>query len=394
MHAAGAPVTDLNKYRAPGNIQGDKPPDGWKPRLEVDDTDGGYIISKPYEPHQHPDYANILTEFGLDPQLWQIRSVRRSRWQTYDERWLEAARISIVPAGQTVDRVDAERLVEGIAKWKPRTSDKVNHDGCYVQPVGDSQVGKSDGDGTSGTVDRFLRYTEASVVKLRHTVRKGRTSHVALPWAGDCIEGIWSQGGALRSRLDLSVTEQVRVLRRLMWAQLSAFAPYAEQLTIPVVPGNHDEAVRTGNQMSSTYDDSWAVDAASAVADMVAENDDLKDRVRFIFPRHDELTVTFDADGTSTGVAHGHQFGSDPLRWWDEQAGGRNPIGQTDVLIGAHLHHLRIQDHGGEKLFIQIPALDGGSQWFKHRRGQRSPSRMVSWWTRDGRVWGLDPLVT
>ena len=383
---------DLDKYRTPGNMQGDKPPDGWKPRLEVDDTDGGYIVSKPYDPGQHPDYANILDEFGLDPQAWHIRSVRRSRWQTYHGDWLEAARLNIVPAGQTVDRVDVERLVGQIAKWRPRTSDKVNYDGCYVQPVGDTQVGKSDGDGTSGTVSRFLRHTEASVVKLRQTVRKGRTAHVALPWAGDCIEGIWSQGGALRSRLDLTVTEQVRVLRRLMWAQLSAFAPLAEQLTIPVVPGNHDEAVRTGNQMSSTYDDSWAVDAASAVADMVALNDDLNGRVRFIFPAHDELTVTFDADGTSTGVAHGHQFGRDPLRWWDEQAGGRNPIGMVDVLIGAHLHHLRVQDHGGERLFIQIPALDGGSQWFKHRRGQRAPSRMVSWWSKDGRVWGLDPL--
>ena len=392
---AGPQLVNLDDLRSPGNVQGDRPPDGWKPRLEVDDVDGGYVVSKPYQPATNPEYAAVLSEFGLDPQAWHIKHVRRSRWQTYHGDWLEAARINIVPAaGNTADRVDVERLTEQIARWKPRRSEKVTRQGCYVAPVGDTQVGKVDGDGTAGTVARFLRYTELSVAKLSRALPKGRAAQVALPYAGDCIEGIWSQGGALRTRLDLTVTEQVRVLRRLMWSQLSAYAPYADQLVVPVVPGNHDEGVRTNNAMSSTYDDSWAVDAASAVADMTAENDDLKDRVRFIFPAHDELTVTFDAAGTSTGVAHGHQFGRDPLRWWDEQAGGRNPIGSCDVLIGAHLHHLRVQDHGGERLFIQIPALDGGSTWYRHRKGQRSPARMVSWWTSDGQVWGLDPLVT
>lgn len=95
-------------------------------------------------------------------------------------------------------------------------------------------------------------------------------------------------------------------------------------------------------------------------------------------------------------MVHGHQFGRGAngwRTWWNDQGGGRTPIGTADVLIAAHLHHLRVQDHGDGRLFLQIPALDGGSQWFKARKGDASPSRMVSFWTQDGAVWGLDPVT-
>src|SRR5690606_9521314 len=161
------------------------------------------------------------------------------------------------------------------------------------------------------------------------------------------------------------------------------------RVLVPTVPGNHDEPTR---KVHTTYTDSWAIEAASAVQDAVEQNPDLVDRVRFVFPEHDELTVTVDVSGTILGLAHGHQFGRDPLRWWDEQAGGRQPIGDADVLLAGHLHHLRVQDHGGKRLFVQLPALDGGSNHYRHRHGQHSPSRAVTFWTADGRVHDLDPV--
>lgn len=386
-------MSDLERFRSPGNQQSDIPAE-WKPRLEVDDVDGGYVVSRPSE-QPHSDYGNVLAEFGLDPEAWHVRSVRRSRWQTYDERWLESVRLQIVPSG-TVSGPDYDLLAAQIAAWKPRTSPKTaSVSGTFVVPVGDTQIGKVDGEGTPATIGRTLTELERAAQTLRAAVPKGRAPHVCLPWLGDCIEGIWSQGGSLRARLDLTLTEQVRVVRRLMWAQLRLFANLADHITVPVVPGNHDEAVRTAGSMSSTYDDSWAVEAASAVADMVAENDDLAGRVRFIFPAHDELTVVADCSGTTVAMAHGHQFGSGKdaaLTWWDQQAGGRTPAGMSDLLLSAHFHHLRVVDHGGEKLWIQIPALDSGSTWFRHRKGQSSPPRIVPFWTADGRVWGLDPL--
>jgi len=255
----------------------------------------------------------------------------------------------------------------------------------------------SDGGGSQGIVDRFLVEMERAAQRLRKRNGRKAAEQVFVPWMGDCIEGLWSQNKSLRMRLDLTATEQVRVYRHLMLAQVKLFAPLTERLVVPVIPGNHDEAVREGGKMASFCDDSWAIEGASAVMAAVNENPELREKVEFVFPGHDQLTLTLDVDGTYVGLAHGHQFpgGADGWRkWWNDQAGGRTPVGMADVLLAAHLHHLRVQDHGDGRLFLQIPALDGGSTWFKHRRGEASPPRVVTFFTKDGHVWGLDPVTT
>ena len=366
-------------------------PDGWQPRVEHDES-GGYLVTAPSQ--SAPEHDQALRDYGLDPSQWVVTSRRISRWQVYGGDWLEAARLSFAPRSLSAStKADADQLVETIGKWKPRKpvkASRVAATGTFFQPTGDTQIGKVDGDGSEGTVGRFLSQLDESVDRYR----KHPAEVVALPWLGDCIEGIWSQGGSLRMRLDLAPAEMVRVYRRLIWAQVRAFAAiHAGFIEIPVVPGNHDETVRTGDRMSTRYDDSWAIDGASAVADGCAENPDLRDRVRFIFPKSDQLGIVREYDGLAVGMTHGHQFGRDPFKWWDAQAGGRTPLGDADILMAGHLHHLHIKDHGGSRLFFQIPALDGGSQWFQHRHGQDSPPRLVTFTIRDGHVRDLDPVL-
>lgn len=371
-------------------------PDGWQPRSEVDSATGGYVVTKPFEPGHEPEHTDALGEFGLDPNQWIVTSVRRSRWQKYDESWLESVRINLLPtSAQRTDQADADAMVAAISKWKPGKASTTRADpGTFVAPAGDLQLGKPDGDGSAGTIDRFLRETEVICNRLRADLPRGtRAAEVVLPWLGDCIEGVSSQGGRLVMRLDLTPTQQVRVYRRLMWAQIKAFLPLAERIVIPVLPGNHDQAHRIGDQMATFHDDSWAIEGASSVMDGINEHDELQERVSFLFPGHDELTITLDVAGTNIAMTHGHIFGRDPLKWWNDQAGGRQPAGDADVLLAAHSHHLRVQDHGGGRLFMQIPALDGGSNWFRHKRGDESRSRMISFWTSDGMVRGLDPVT-
>lgn len=390
---------DVNRLKSPGRQGNDSAPDGWRARLELDSDDGGYLVSEPYDPQTPADHTEEIAKHGLDPDAWTITKVRRSRWQVYDGRWLEAFKIDLVPAGQSAaDRADVEQLVDRIGRWRPRTTTtKHTREGTFVVPSGDLQLGKPDGGGTAATVDRFLHETELTLRRLRRTLGKGKkAATVVLPWLGDCIEGIVSQSGANNMRLDLTPTEQVRVYRRLMWAQVEQFAHVADRLIIPVVPGNHDEPMRIAGKQPTPADDSWAIEGAVAVQDGIERNPELAGRVEFRFPGHDSYTITLNVGGTMIGMCHGHQFGRgrDGWRsWWNDQGGGRTPIGQADVLLAAHSHHLRVQDHGDGRLFLQIPALDGGSRWFTERFGDDTPSRMLSFWTRDGAVWGLDPVT-
>ena len=58
---------------------------------------------------------------------------------------------------------------------------------------------------------------------------------------GDCIEGVVAQGGRLATRLDLSVTEQMRLYRRLALHQVATLVHTSGLGAGPVVAGNHDE---------------------------------------------------------------------------------------------------------------------------------------------------------
>jgi hypothetical protein len=94
-------------------------------------------------------------------------------------------------------------------------------------------------------------------------------------------------------------------------------------------------------------------------------------------PARDELTLTLDVCGTVVGMAHGHQFRSGNYRtWWDRQAHSRQPVGDADILLAGHLHHLRIEREA--RTFIQVPALESESTWFRHTNGGMSQPGIVT----------------
>lgn len=370
-------------------------PTGWDPGFDLDHVHGGTITSLPYDANDNPPSVDaIFAQFSnLNSSEWIVVNYRESRWQRWDGEWLESRRLNVRPA-RPASPHDSE-LIELIEKWKPRKIGKTADLLGFVAPTGDTQVGK--GDPTGGT-DSILPFVlgefEKTVNRLRNDLPRGHVApEITLPWLGDCVEGNQSQGGRLVMRLDRTITEQVRIYRRLMWAQIRAFLSVAERLVIPVVPGNHDQAHRIGDQLATRNDDSWAIDGASAVMDGVNENPELRDRVRFVFPTGDDATLTLDINGTVVAIAHGHLFGRDPLKWWDGQAAGRLPAGDADLLLAGHLHTLHVQDHGGRRVFLQIPAMDNGSPFFTNKYGGNAPSRQISFWTGDGHIWGLTPVI-
>jgi hypothetical protein len=364
-------------------------PKGWEPRLEYDDAQGGYLVTKPREVKQDdPSSLEIFDQFNVNPEKWKITNLRRSTWQTYDGEWLESFKATFVPVVQFSEtmRIDAEDLINEVKRHKPAKRTAPTGDFTAVFAVGDTQIGKVDGGGSETILKNMLTRFDASKDRLSDVRKLGYgIGEIVAPWLGDCIEGNQSQGGnaAAAGRTDLSITEQYRVLRRTMMYQIKILAPLTEKLIIPVVPGNHDEAERRGGIVRS-YTDSWAVEAGVAVADACAANPEVYSNVSFVFPKPDELAITMETSGTILAMAHGHQFGRDPLKWWQEQSHGRQPVGEAHILLGAHLHHHKMQDSGKNRTFMQVPALDGGSNWFRHRHGEDVKSGLLTFVTSNG----------
>ena len=328
-----------------------------------------------------PDgYRCRLVEAKYDPSAWH----RDAEGQDAVTRpiWRYRFLVEVAPT-----RIDVDDLLKTV---KPRRTIKTQTPSAevasFVFAAGDLQLGKPDGDGSAGTVQQFFDSLDRSVTRYKTLRKRGQVGPVVLPWLGDCIEGTTSQGGNLIARLDLTVTEQVRVYRRLMAEQVSAFAALTDDVTVPVVPGNHDEAVRVGNQMATRYDDSWAIEGASQVADVMAAKGY---EIKWLFPDKDGLHVTLDVQGTRIGLLHGHQTRGKVQNWLANKALDRDPIGTADIVLAGHYHTLRIE-HLSQTTFMQTGALDGGSVWWAHKGGLTSPPAAITFITAGG-VWsGLE----
>jgi predicted phosphodiesterase len=347
-------------------------PESWKPRMEVDEQ-GGFLVSTPRPAGEMPDAAQILTEFNLDPDSWTVTTVRKSQWQNHAGEWLEAQRISIAPYNKgTFKDSDLEKFLDEVSKWRPsKTEKRVSGELAYVFAPSDQQIGKKQGDeGTADTVGRLLDITEQAVWRLKELRKIGRSiGTIVIPLPGDHVEGNVSQHGRLQglAASDLGLTEQTRVARRLLLAQIKAFAPLADRIIVPVVNGNHDEVTR---QVAADPSDGWNVEIASSVQDACAENDALG-HVEFRFPEKSHQTLAVEICGTMLGLFHGHQTGNNVLKYLSEQSAGQTALGQCDLWISGHYHNFKSMDIGS-RFWVQAPTVDPGSAWFRDRHGLES----------------------
>jgi predicted phosphodiesterase len=353
-------------------------PESWRPRMDVDDLTGGFIISEPHQPGQPQDARQILIDFDLNPDDWEITSVRRGKWQKYDGEYLESLRVNVVPARVALaDRLDAEKLVDEIKKWRPEKGIKPSTgDGSYAVFLSDQQIGKkANGNGTEQSIARLLHLTESAVARQQLLVKSGiPIGGIVLSLVGDHVEGIVSQGGRLQGQAasDLGLTEQVRVARRLLMAQIKALAPLTERMVVPVINGNHDEVTR---QVAADPADGWNVEIASAVQDACAENPALQ-HIEFRYPASGHQTLTVNIDGCMLGLFHGHQA-RDPLKYLSNQAAGQTALGNADLWVSGHYHNFKCMDIS-QRLWVQCPTTDPGSEWFRDRAGMESKPGMLT----------------
>jgi predicted phosphodiesterase len=372
----------LKKLVDPGRTGSDikalNTPEEWRPRMDVDDSRGGFVISKPRPSSEIPDAQTILQEFGLNPSDWTVTSMRRGKWQTYHGEWLESVRVNLSPVGTSLaDQLDAEKLIDEMRKWRPEKGIKQSTgNGSYLVVPSDQQIGKkANGQGTQQSVDRILHLTESAVERYKHYKKLGLdlgTITLALP--GDHVEGIVSQGGRLQglAASDLGLTEQVRVARRLLMAQIKAFAPLAENMIVPVINGNHDEVTR---QVAADPADGWNVEIAAAVQDACAENPALQ-HIEFRYPASGHQTLTVNVCGTMLGLFHGHQA-RDPLKYISGQAAGQTALGNADLWVSGHYHNFKCMDIS-HRFWVQAPTTDPGSEWFRDRAGMESKPGLLT----------------
>jgi hypothetical protein len=247
--------------------------------------------------------------------------------------------------------------------------------------LSDFQVGKVD---ILGGTPELLGRSEAALAQVLSWIKTSRPDEIVLVDPGDSTEQFESAPNAARTN-DLQQTEQIRVWRLILWRWIEAIAPLTHDFKVIGVPSNHCR-VRQGKNAQGHALDDWGIEVISQVSDIAAVNPIAYGHVRFIIPATDnEEWVLFTlVSGKTIGVAHGHQRSKPEQLVEYAKTNARAGIGQADIVICGHFHHLRVIAFGDGQFLFVCPTMDSGSSWFQSSGEKSSPGVLTFMVDEDG----------
>jgi predicted phosphodiesterase len=247
-------------------------------------------------------------------------------------------------------------------------------DEVYVFAMGDSQLGKVDAHGSTGIV---AAWTESLTTARREWTRLGRPA-VLVAGLGDHIEGNQSQNGRNFFRSDLTVSEQLRVFRRMLLSTIDNFIE-APAISVGIVNGNHDDIQRFQTTDSS---DGHATESAVAVAEAISLNPARYGHVSIYVPGKDQDHLVIDFHGTNFVLIHGHQWARNKaMEWWEKQTFNNQPAAVGDILLHGHEHEFQISSRR-DRLIVCVPALEEESTWYKQKAGAMGRRGVLTFTTK------------
>lgn len=360
------------------------------PRFTQTDHNIGELVTAPIPGDDHPDWVTIFAHWNLSPDDWSVDegSLRVNAWEgpsvggeTVIYRQYKAA-----IRRRTSADADVADLIRTVSRWKRRRRESTELGGsCFVVVATDWQIGGEGG--TERTVNRLMAALDEIELRARQAVKEG-ADHLLIPALGDLVEGVFGQYPAQPFTVDLDLSGQVRVARRVLLAWLKRLVPLFANVTVVGIAGNHG---RRGSKIDTTYDDNADIDVVEGLAEVCAESD-WGQHIEFVIPRETLMSLV-PICGTNLLLAHGDSTrgSSDKLRgWWKEVSFtrfGDSDLG--DILVVGHRHHLRIEEVACNRWLMQAPAMDNGSRWYAEIGGGTSHSGVLTFTTANARWWGL-----
>lgn len=325
-------------------------------------------------------HKELLEMAGLPPEEYRVieGKMRTSAWQQREDGdYLHAYKFEVERINKQVawmlDEIDLlQQVYQAIEKTPlPR---RMGEEHTFVFQVGDLQLGKADGGGVEHVVRVFTEKLASAVAAYREAAAIRNIAAVQVCMPGDCIEGNVSQGGRNQGHknLSLGITEQVRLLHRLMILAVSEFGKLAPHVYLDVVNGNHDESQRT--PVSTSPGDGWATAAAEMVRVGIEQMSPMGwDHIEVRVPADNRSFMVQELPGENTViVAHGHQWRGQHkcLDWWSSQSFHHN-VPSAGVLQFGHYHHpMLLAD--GLRHAICSDTLESESSYFVNAVGARS----------------------
>lgn len=366
---------------------------GWEKGVTIEKGEGFVFSGAVTKEPDIADWDDIIREFGLDPENYEIdpqATLDLRVWDMPTNEMVDGIKTPIVQrmhyyrapvrlVGQH-SWIPEDEFIKGLDKYKPPP--KAIKDATYADPHGfvvclaDWQLGKADGDGAVGIRNRIMASAHASLDRLKQLRKLGmEIETVYIIGMGDMIERCDGHYASQAFRTDLNERQQQRLAGRLFRDIVVMFSKAAQKVVVASVGGNHGENRKNGKSFTETGDnaDMMLVDTT---ADALAMNPDAFSHVKFV-ALENKLWCTLDIYGTAVGFTHGHLAAGGPSpelkqkKWISNQALAKSDIGDVDLFVTGHFHSFQVSDWG-PRMWLQCPTQDGGSEWFENATGASS----------------------
>lgn len=347
-------------------------PKGWEPGIKWESNIGTVTWVDP-DGEEPQNFEQVLAHFGFSPDNYQIIGELDARtWTMQTQHGLHTARYfkaKVIP--KAFDTSGLDELVDLARQTPPKLIHRDIAHGALVVNLADWQVGKRDGDGTRGIIERAKALPAIVAERIRYLESTGRViDSIIIAGLGDLFEGCDGFYPQQTYTVEVNRRQQGNIIRHLLFDIIKEVAQLDRKVIVVAVGGNHGENRKNGKSFTDfgDNDDLFVFDQLAHVfTEAEYEN------VSFVIPR-EELSVTLDVAGKVITWAHGHQFrgsgsSSDKaFQWLKGQALSRRPAGDCDILIYGHYHYYLTMYKAG-RWFIQCPSLESESTWYAHTYG-------------------------
>jgi hypothetical protein len=350
-----------------------------------------------------PDFAAAITEMGIDiPVGYRVRIAEMKydpmAWtrETTDQTLAVTKPVwryrFVVEPDTSAPTVDGIAVLNSL-KRNSRSQKAVSGENTMVFNINDTQTGKDAGGGTEALIERLDNFF--ALAETRITENHKFTGDGVLFLGGDLVEGCSIYPNQMW-QIDMDMRAQIRTTTGIILNFLDRVATQFPRFRVMAVPGNHGENRYNGkrNNRHDNFDQLVAEAAA-----MAAERDKKLSHVAFNIA-YDQPALTMDIQGHIYALTHGSIYGKGKgggpdekaYNWYKNMAAAHNPVGDATVLVGNHYHHEVIRNFG-QLLFVQNPAMDGGSPEFEDYSGMSADPGMSTWFvTPDNRFTGYEVL--
>lgn len=358
----------------------------WVPGIEWK-GDEGEVTTLPMEGEIAPDWTGVLRMWGLDPDYFAVvEPVLFNVWGdplgALNRQW----KGKVVRIQDSKTDYNLDKLKEEIKIHKRKKVEIIYGEGVFNVVLADWQLGKPEGGGSEATAQRVLSAIEAVLRRVAELKRLKRPlGTLQIIWTGDSVEGCLGHYEMQTFGVDLDRRGQVNAVRTLLLEAIRVWSPHFDKVRLIAVGGNHGENRSSNGKAFTTLADNDDLAVIDQVKDVLAFNQEAYGHIEVIMAP-DHLSLTVETAGWILGLTHGHTARSGSTAelklktWLSKMSLGRQPIGECDILVTGHYHHLRQADWGSVH-WLQAPALDGGSEWFRLTTGEHSEPGVLTFAT-------------